>query len=99
MKFATSWTARGCSGFTRPTHQCTGSSARRETSDLDQVRVKFLAEHTHSEDEVRYFVDGSGLFWFHQADAPVYRVKCEKGDFRSGSGSGEVPCRAHAQRG
>ena len=54
-----------------------------QTPNLDQVREKFLPEHTHREDEVRYFVDGSGLFWFHIADSPVFRVKCEKGDFIS----------------
>ena len=26
------------------------------------LRAKFLAEHTHSEDEVRFFVEGRGLF-------------------------------------
>ncbi len=54
-----------------------------ETPNLDQIREKFLPEHTHTEDEVRYFVAGSGLFWFHQPDAPVYRVKCEQGDLIS----------------
>src|SRR4051794_14038878 len=44
---------------------CDVISVNSETPNLDQVRVKFLPEHTHSEDEVRYFVDGSGLFWFH----------------------------------
>ena len=29
------------------------------------VRKKFLGEHTHSEDEVRYFVDGGAIFYFH----------------------------------
>jgi 1,2-dihydroxy-3-keto-5-methylthiopentene dioxygenase len=62
---------------------CDVISVGPETPNLDQVRQKFLPEHTHSEDEVRYFVDGSGLFWFHLDDAPVFRVKCEKGDFIS----------------
>jgi len=59
---------------------CDVISVGPETPNLDAVRAKFLTEHTHSEDEVRYFVDGSGLFWFHLADAPVFRVKCEQGD-------------------
>ena len=62
---------------------CDVISVGPETPNLDQVRQKFLPEHTHSEDEVRYFVDGSGLFWFHLDDAPVFRVKCERGDFIS----------------
>jgi len=62
---------------------CDVISVGPETPNLDQVRVKFMPEHTHSENEVRYFVEGSGLFWFHQPDVPVYCVKCEKGDFIS----------------
>jgi 1,2-dihydroxy-3-keto-5-methylthiopentene dioxygenase len=59
---------------------CDVISVSPDTPNVEQVREKFLPEHTHSEDEVRYFVDGSGLFWFHMADGPVFRVTCEKGD-------------------
>src|SRR5690242_4492450 len=31
----------------------------------DALRQKFLNEHTHSEDEVRFFVAGEGLFTLH----------------------------------
>jgi 1,2-dihydroxy-3-keto-5-methylthiopentene dioxygenase len=62
---------------------CDVISVNENTPNLDQVRQKFLPEHTHSEDEVRYFVDGSGIFWFHMSDAPVFAVTCEKGDFLS----------------
>ncbi len=47
------------------------------------IREKFLAEHTHSEDEVRFFVDGEGLFWFNMAGAPVFSLLCQKGDLIS----------------
>ncbi len=30
-----------------------------------ELRSKFLEEHTHSEDEARFFVHGSGLFTIH----------------------------------
>ena len=50
--------------------------------DKAEMRQKFLAEHTHSEDEVRFFVDGHGLFSLHVA-AKVYEVLCEKGDLIS----------------
>ncbi len=50
--------------------------------DKAEMRQKFLAEHTHSEDEVRFFVDGHGLFSLHAA-AEVYEVLCEKGDLIS----------------
>lgn len=43
------------------------------------LRQKFLSEHTHSEDEVRFFVAGSGLFTLHIGDR-VYEVLCEQGD-------------------
>lgn len=46
------------------------------------LREKFLSEHIHTEDEVRFFVDGCGLFYLHIGDK-VYSVLCEKGDFLS----------------
>jgi len=48
----------------------------------DQLRQKFLAEHTHSDFEVRFFVEGRGLFYLHVADK-VYAVLCEQGDLIS----------------
>ncbi|THD09958.1 1,2-dihydroxy-3-keto-5-methylthiopentene dioxygenase, partial [Rhodanobacter lindaniclasticus] len=47
--------------------------------DRAALRQKFLSEHTHSEDEVRFFVAGSGQFTLHLGDK-VYDVLCEKGD-------------------
>jgi 1,2-dihydroxy-3-keto-5-methylthiopentene dioxygenase len=44
------------------------------------LREKFLAEHTHSEDEVRFFVEGRGLFCLH-IGAEVVQVLCETNDF------------------
>ncbi|TAM95326.1 MAG: cupin [Rhodanobacteraceae bacterium] len=45
----------------------------------DALRQKFLSEHTHSEDEVRFFVAGQGQFTLH-IGARVYDVLCEQGD-------------------
>lgn len=45
----------------------------------DAMRTKFLDEHFHKEDEVRFFVAGSGLFTLH-VDDKVYEVLCEAGD-------------------
>lgn len=45
----------------------------------EEMRAKFLDEHFHKEDEVRFFVAGSGLFTLHVAGR-VYEVKCEAGD-------------------
>ncbi len=47
-----------------------------------ELRAKFLAEHTHSEDEVRFFVEGKGLFYLHLQDK-VYVVLCEQQDLIS----------------
>ncbi|SLM61661.1 MULTISPECIES: 1,2-dihydroxy-3-keto-5-methylthiopentene dioxygenase [Dickeya] len=44
-----------------------------------ELREKFLQEHTHSEDEVRFFVRGSGTF-FVPAGEQVYRLTCQAGD-------------------
>jgi 1,2-dihydroxy-3-keto-5-methylthiopentene dioxygenase len=45
----------------------------------EAMRAKFLDEHFHKEDEVRFFVAGSGLFTLHVGDK-VYEVLCETGD-------------------
>jgi 1,2-dihydroxy-3-keto-5-methylthiopentene dioxygenase len=39
-----------------------------QTPNYEAVRAKFLSEHTHTEDEVRFFVDGQGHFWFNLED-------------------------------
>lgn len=48
----------------------------------EAIRQKFLAEHTHSEDEVRFFVEGAGLFCFH-IDGRVYQLVAAAGDLVS----------------
>ncbi|MFC0677871.1 acireductone dioxygenase [Lysobacter korlensis] len=50
-----------------------------EHPERETMRGKFLDEHFHKEDEVRFFVDGSGLFTLHVGDQ-VYEILCEKGD-------------------
>lgn len=47
--------------------------------DRAALRQKFLSEHTHAEDEVRFFVAGSGQFTLH-IDGKVYDILCEQGD-------------------
>jgi 1,2-dihydroxy-3-keto-5-methylthiopentene dioxygenase len=46
------------------------------------LRQKFFAEHTHSEDEVRFFVEGSGAFYLHIGDK-VLELIGEKNDLLS----------------
>ena len=43
------------------------------------LREKFIAEHTHSEPEIRFFVAGSGHFVMHE-NGRVYDVLCEQND-------------------
>jgi 1,2-dihydroxy-3-keto-5-methylthiopentene dioxygenase len=50
--------------------------------DKGAFRSKFLREHTHGEDEVRFFVRGHGLFCMH-VDDKVYSMLCEKNDLIS----------------
>jgi 1,2-dihydroxy-3-keto-5-methylthiopentene dioxygenase len=46
------------------------------------ARQKFLDEHTHAEDEVRFFVEGRGLFCL-RGHGHVSLVLCERGDLLS----------------
>jgi 1,2-dihydroxy-3-keto-5-methylthiopentene dioxygenase len=46
------------------------------------MRQKFLSEHIHTEDEIRFFVHGSGHFVMH-VDGRVYDAHCTAGDLIS----------------
>jgi 1,2-dihydroxy-3-keto-5-methylthiopentene dioxygenase len=46
------------------------------------ARSKFLAEHRHAEDEIRFFVAGLGCFYLH-TEPEVLAVVCEAGDLLS----------------
>lgn len=50
--------------------------------DREALRRRFLAEHVHSEDEVRFFVEGQGLFCLHIGDE-VLQVLCDADDWIS----------------
>lgn len=52
------------------------------TPNISALRTKFLSEHTHTEDEIRFFVDGMGIFWFHVGEE-VFSVTCTAGDLLS----------------
>ncbi|NBS16344.1 MAG: cupin [Gammaproteobacteria bacterium] len=57
-------------------------SLKPDHPDREALRAKFLNEHTHDEFEVRFFVEGRGLFALHHEDR-VFLVLCEKGDLLS----------------
>lgn len=45
-----------------------------------ELREKFLAEHTHDDDEIRFFVQGRGAFYIRDG-AEILKLDCEQGDF------------------
>ncbi|WP_191601873.1 1,2-dihydroxy-3-keto-5-methylthiopentene dioxygenase [Marinomonas algicola] len=50
--------------------------------DKVAFREKFLSEHIHTEDEIRFFVNGKGLFCLHIGEY-IYQILCEKEDLIS----------------
>ena len=54
-----------------------------QTPGLEDMLAKFNKEHTHSEDEVRFTIKGSGLFHIHPDNAPVFAIQVESGDLIS----------------
>ena len=57
-------------------------SMHPEHPDRAAFREKFLFEHRHTEDEVRFFVAGQGLFCLH-IEGRVYQVLCTQDDLIS----------------
>ncbi|MEO2020826.1 MAG: acireductone dioxygenase [Pirellulaceae bacterium] len=55
-------------------------SVSPETPGLDEMLAKFSSEHTHSEDEVRFTISGSGIFHIHPSAGPTFGIQVESGD-------------------
>jgi 1,2-dihydroxy-3-keto-5-methylthiopentene dioxygenase len=53
---------------------------RPDTPDLDALCAKFADEHLHTDDEVRYVLQGEGIFDIRSADDRWMRVTVEQGD-------------------
>ena len=51
-----------------------------DTPNLDMMLAKFSREHWHDEDEVRFILEGRGLFHVHPPDGPVFAIEVEAGD-------------------
>ncbi len=51
-----------------------------ETPNLDAMLAKFSKEHTHSEDEVRFIVEGRGIFHINPDNGPVFGLELGEGD-------------------
>jgi 1,2-dihydroxy-3-keto-5-methylthiopentene dioxygenase len=52
----------------------------QDTPGLDAMLAKFNIEHYHNEDEVRYIIDGRGLFHIHPQKGSVVAIEVEPGD-------------------
>jgi 1,2-dihydroxy-3-keto-5-methylthiopentene dioxygenase len=50
------------------------------TPGLDAMLAKFNREHWHDEDEVRFIIQGRGLFHIHPRKEPVVGIEVESGD-------------------
>ncbi|MFO1418874.1 MAG: cupin [Methylotetracoccus sp.] len=57
-------------------------SVKPDHPQREELRAKFLAEHTHADFEIRFFVVGQGLFYLHAKDQ-VHVVWCQRGDLIS----------------
>ena len=53
---------------------------RPDTPNLEAMLAKFNREHWHDEDEVRFIVEGRGLFHVHPSDGPVFTIEVEASD-------------------
>jgi 1,2-dihydroxy-3-keto-5-methylthiopentene dioxygenase len=51
-----------------------------ETPKLEEMLNKFNVEHWHDEDEVRFVIEGSGLFHIHPPEGKVLAIEVEAGD-------------------
>ena len=51
-----------------------------DTPNLDMMLAKFSREHFHDEDEVRFIIEGRGLFHVHPPHGNVFAIEVEAGD-------------------
>jgi 1,2-dihydroxy-3-keto-5-methylthiopentene dioxygenase len=51
-----------------------------QTPGLTEMLAKFKREHWHDDDEVRFIIEGRGLFHIHPLEGPVVAIEVEAGD-------------------
>ncbi|HEY3783379.1 MAG TPA: cupin domain-containing protein [Fimbriimonadaceae bacterium] len=51
-----------------------------DTPNLDTMLNKFNKEHAHDEDEVRFCIEGSGVFHIHPENGPITAIEVGSGD-------------------
>jgi 1,2-dihydroxy-3-keto-5-methylthiopentene dioxygenase len=54
-----------------------------DTPNLDAMLARFNQEHTHTEDEIRFILQGSGVFHINPGDRPVFGIEVHAGDLIS----------------
>jgi 1,2-dihydroxy-3-keto-5-methylthiopentene dioxygenase len=50
------------------------------TPGLDAMLQRFMSEHWHDEDEVRFIIEGRGVFHIHPPGVPVVAIEVGAGD-------------------
>jgi 1,2-dihydroxy-3-keto-5-methylthiopentene dioxygenase len=53
---------------------------RPETPNLEAMLAKFRSEHWHDEDEVRFILEGRGIFFIHPREGDVFAIEVGPGD-------------------
>lgn len=61
-------------------HSIDRVSVKLGNPDWPALRQRFLAEHTHADAEIRYFLGGSGLFYI-RGEKGHFALLCEAGDW------------------
>jgi 1,2-dihydroxy-3-keto-5-methylthiopentene dioxygenase len=51
-----------------------------ETPNLDVMLNRFNKEHSHDEDEIRFCIEGSGVFHIHPEHGPIVSIEVGAGD-------------------
>ena len=51
-----------------------------DTPNLAAMLARFSREHWHDEDELRFILEGRGLFHVHPPNGPVFAIEVEAGD-------------------
>ena len=67
---------------TADTRRSTSYASPKARRTPRRCAQKFLSEHLHTEDEVRFFVEGSGAFYLH-LNGKVYQAVLVRGDLIS----------------
>ena len=51
-----------------------------DTPNLETMLAKFKSEHWHDEDEVRFILEGRGIFFVHPREGKVFAIEVVAGD-------------------